>query len=956
MLSNKLFAGLIIPLLVFSFKNSSGQKCNRLPGIPNVINFSKDVYGGNSQNWSATQTASGIMAFGNAIGALCFDGSRWEVRPSPSNSLVRSVAASSDGRLYVGGYRQIGYWSGPAYNHYTNLDSLFFKDPSCKEEIWKIIPTSEFVLFQSFSRLFLLYNDGTAAQIVPPHPFIFVHQVNDRLFLPIEGDRMYEIKNRRLVEVPGSEALKKLTIRVMLPFNGNSILLGTDKNGLWLFSEQGELQKINTSASTWLASNSLSCGMRLNTGDYLFATTNNGVLIADNDLQVVQHVNKSNGLQCNTILNATQDCYKNVWLVQEKGIDLLVMNAPLRYVRDPEDMLGTVLHATTWNGKLYLATNHGLFSQKLSGNLNSGSQFEKVKNSDGLAWHVSVWDDQLIIGHEKGTYTLENDQLRKLDDSPGGWDIVRPKINTDYLLQGNYNGLVLLKKNNNGKWTFFRKIKEAEGLPLRNLVQDKMGRIWLKHAKEGIYCLRLDTAMNVKDFKLINETQGVIGNEKPGLVQYNGDIFLTTPDGMKKWDDRAARFIKDTSLKQILGAYWRAPKMIAGDNGDLWAINKRNDICFFVADKNHVLSYPYVVNPKNFSLNYDFEQIVPTSENYYVLCGEEGIATFSNMSYAGSLNTVKPFFLQLLIHKKGGWQELDIENDQKIVIPYGVSQFRLKYAMPVFDRDTRFRYKIQDGGSAQPWSEWTALSEKEFINMRPGDYVFLLETNVNSKSAMVTFTILPPWYWSIYAQIFYLAFLFTGALLTVKWAQNKMRRQKEKIQRKMNEELATQKEQFERAQERVKKAQLERDLELKEKELANSAIGLVKKNEFLEKLRNDLAQVKESNRQMEADAQLNKIIRQINKNIQTEKEDWELFESRFNAIHDGFYQGLLNSYPGLTPQDLKLAACLKMNLTSKEIAPIFNISVKGVELKRYRLRRKLNLSAEQNLTEFFLRL
>lgn len=954
--ARKLSVVFCILIQVFSSKGIVAQKCNRLPGIPNVINFSKDVYGGNSQNWSATQTASGVMAFGNAVGTLCFDGSRWEVRPSPTNSLVRSVASSPDGRLYVGGYRQIGYWSGPGYNRYTSLDSLFFKDPSCKEEIWKIIPTSEFVLFESFARLFLLYNDGTTVQIAPPHPFIFAHQVNDRLFLPIEGDRMYEIKNRRLVEVPGSEVLKNLAIRMMLPFDGNNILLGTEKNGLWLYTAQGELQKVNTSASSWLTLNNLSCGLRLNSGDYLFATTNNGVLLADKDLQTLQYINKLNGLQCNTILNAAEDSYKNVWLAQEKGIDLLVMNSPLRYVRDPADMLGTVLHAVTWNGKLYVATNHGLFCQKLSDNLSTGSQFEKIKNSEGLAWHVSVWDDQLIVGHEKGTYILENDQLKKLDDMPGGWDIIRLKINSDYLLQGNYTGLVLLKKNNNGRWTFFREIKETEGLPLRNILQDKTGRIWLKHAKEGVYYLRLDNAMNVQEFKLVKESQGVSSKVKSGLLQYNEDIFLTTADGMKKWSDRSGRFVTDTSLKQIMGVYWRSPKMISDKKGNLWAINKRNDICFFAADKNRTISYPYVINPKNFALNYDFEQIIPTLDNYYVLCGEEGIATFSNLNYSGAVDAVKPFFSQLLTHKNDDWEERSIDNTQKVVIPYGVSQFKLRYAIPIFDRDIRFRYKIQGARLGQAWSEWTPLAEKEFINMQPGDYTFTLETNTNSRSVLLAFTVLPPWYWSLYARICYLAFLFTGALFAVKWAQKKMRDHKNTIQRKMNEELTVQKEHFERVQERIKKAQLERDLELKEKELANSAIGLVKKNEFLQKLKTDLGQIKDSNRQMEADVQLNKMIRQINKNIQTEKEDWELFESRFNAIHDGFYQHLLKSHPALTPQDLKLAACLRMNLCSKEIAPIFNISVKGVELKRYRLRRKLNLSGEQNLTEFFLRL
>jgi DNA-binding NarL/FixJ family response regulator len=80
-----------------------------------------------------------------------------------------------------------------------------------------------------------------------------------------------------------------------------------------------------------------------------------------------------------------------------------------------------------------------------------------------------------------------------------------------------------------------------------------------------------------------------------------------------------------------------------------------------------------------------------------------------------------------------------------------------------------------------------------------------------------------------------------------------------------------------------------------------------------------------------------------------------VFEMNFNQVHEQFFKKLKADFPELTPGDLKLAAYLKMNLSSKEIAPLLNISIRSVENKRYRLRRKLNLEEEENLTEFMLR-
>ena len=97
---------------------------------------------------------------------------------------------------------------------------------------------------------------------------------------------------------------------------------------------------------------------------------------------------------------------------------------------------------------------------------------------------------------------------------------------------------------------------------------------------------------------------------------------------------------------------------------------------------------------------------------------------------------------------------------------------------------------------------------------------------------------------------------------------------------------------------------------------------------------------------------LNKII---NKGLNHDKE-WTDFNTSFESINKNFYTRLKQAYPDISPNDLKICALIKMNLSIKEMAGILNISPDSVKTARYRLRKKLQLNTEDNLTDFILNL
>ena len=148
---------------------------------------------------------------------------------------------------------------------------------------------------------------------------------------------------------------------------------------------------------------------------------------------------------------------------------------------------------------------------------------------------------------------------------------------------------------------------------------------------------------------------------------------------------------------------------------------------------------------------------------------------------------------------------------------------------------------------------------------------------------------------------------------------------------------------------KLKNEQLSSDMDIKNRELAVSTMSLIKKNELLTLIKNDLKQSSTA----DTSKNIKSVISNITKNI-SEKDSWNVFKEAFDNADTDFLKKVKLAHPSLTPNDLRLCAYLRLNLSSKEIAPLLNISVRSVEIKRYRLRKKMELHHDQGLVEYIL--
>ena len=105
---------------------------------------------------------------------------------------------------------------------------------------------------------------------------------------------------------------------------------------------------------------------------------------------------------------------------------------------------------------------------------------------------------------------------------------------------------------------------------------------------------------------------------------------------------------------------------------------------------------------------------------------------------------------------------------------------------------------------------------------------------------------------------------------------------------------------------------------------------------------------------MDMDSRSRFRLRKLIESHLSADEDWQTYEQAFNQVHDAFFTKLKQKHPQLTTGDLRLASFLRLNLSSKEIASLLGISVRGVENKRYRLRKKLGLPPDANLAAYII--
>ena len=436
-----------------------------------------------------------------------------------------------------------------------------------------------------------------------------------------------------------------------------------------------------------------------------------------------------------------------------------------------------------------------------------------------------------------------------------------------------------------------------------------------------------------------------------GMANYNGKLLYFGDSGILELSKQKKQFQKDSILnKLVLGEdSYLSGKLIEDENHLLWAFTEENMILIAPGKLDNAPQITRVALPLSLRENVvGFENLLHMGNRNYLLGTTNGYILFD-------LDMIKDKESPVNINSIGKSKL----NGNIVYIPVLAKDYKLKsrennlyfsYNVPVYDRFvlTKYQYKLE--GIYDNWSEWTKESNVSFKNLPSGKYTFKVRAKIGNKIASnvasFSFSVDKPWYASVWMKLVYIILFVILLLLINRFYRMSYIRHKEKIDMEAKKELALMKLENEKEIINLKNDNLNSEMEAINLELASTTIAIVKKNELLNTIKYKL------NQEMD-NPSVKSALKIIDENLEG-NTDWTTFQKAFDNTDRDFLKKLKELHPLLTPSDLKLCAYLRLNISSKEIAPLLNISAQSVEIKRFRLRKKMDLGHEQNLTEYIL--
>jgi ligand-binding sensor domain-containing protein/DNA-binding CsgD family transcriptional regulator len=924
-------------------------------GLPFINNYPKTLYNASNQNWSVTQCSKGFMYFGNNDGLLEFDGHSWQLFPLPNNSIPRSVLAVGE-TIYAGAFEEIGYFErgthgGMEYHSLTHLIPMAFRS---FDEVWRIHQTSREVIFQSYRSAFI-YDGNRIRVLEPPTDFSLSYLVRDRLYIIDRERGLMGLTGQVLEPLSNDPVFSRNEIRGILPFNNGRIIIGTNNEGLFLFDGK-ELTPWDIPLNQFLRRYNLFSALQLSNGYYVFGTVQNGVYIASPDGAVVQHINRFRGLQNNTVLGLFEDSRHNLWLGLDNGIDFIELNSPISLL-DHNFGLESTYASIVFEGKLFAGTNQGLYVMdldKLDAPDLPAKSFELVPGTEGQVWNLQEVNGELFCAHNFGAFLVNGKTARKLSDQSGYWYFIPHKGSADTIVAGTYNGLSWFSREQ-GQWQYQGELGGFSESS-RSMLQDHDGSIWISHGYRGLFRVTPSRDLQVVEaVKLFGPAENLPAELPYNLQWLNNELVVTTRSGVFRFDQASNAFRRHSLWENVFRQADFLDKLHQDQAGNIWYFTNTAMGVYRLLENGTYQDIHTPFQRINSMLLPAFESILIMDHQNVFIGSQNGLIHY-DASVIKDQGIPEPVYIREVVFQgKDGHmvmsdpeQETETGAAARLDIPHASNSVIFRYASPSFEETGRFAYRLL--GFEENWSPWESVNFKEYTNLREGDYVFQVKAlnayHTESPPASFSFTVKPPLHRSTFAYIIYsllLIFLIAGNII---YWRRRMRRTSQ--HERSRHQLNLQQQQLAFREESLKSA-----MGHKTRELANTTMHLIQKNKVLTSIRDQLSELVRTSKDEEERYRVQGLIKKINRDLKNEKHR-EVFDDYFDEVHQDFVARLRERYPDLSPKELRLCAYLRMNLSTKEIAPLMNISVRGVEISRYRLRKKLLLPREENLLDFIL--
>lgn len=938
-------------------------------GFVPVRNFGSTAYGSGAQNWECVQDSIGRVYVANRDGLLTFDGARWRRYTLPNFTTVRSLMYEQEtGRLYTGGSAEFGYFVPDSLSGELTYVSLSAGLPELHpplSEVWKIVKSNGRIWFQSDYHLLCL-DKGTLQCHNAKSRISRTSQLGNLAFVALDNGSILRIDGSDISPIGGTGNLAGKKIITMLPFDGGtSMLIGTSVDGLFIY-DGVSAEPFDCDINRFLKDNQLFSAARQ--GDsYVFGTVNRGAVVKNFATGQVDYINKESGLQNNTVLSAYFDRAGNLWLSLDNGLDYAVYNTPVTNLTGPMNPIGAGYVSLRKGDRVYFGTNQGLYSAPYPFR-SAPSPMTFRQEAKGQVWSITEHGECMFVATDAGIFVKEGSEaLYRVGGASGTMRVLPLAGMADKALASTYQRFHLLEKDG-GRWVDRGQIEGYDDIA-GDFIQDRQGNIWLPHWRKGIYRLRYNPESNRFDrSRLFSDADGLPDNDNNTVALYKGRVIVSTSSGFYQYDPLTERLAPDKELDGIFRPEDRGSLKVLSDSAIAVLQNSGIDLAL-LGDNGS-----YTVDTTSFkamtgSIIPGFSHLNLIDGTQLLVSTQDGFWTIDTRHASQASSTPHPFISTIhanrdsLIYRAAPDGSAPAE---PLSLPYSLNSLRFDFACPEYRSAGAVEFSSYLENYDRDWTPFSDEASREYTRLPEGDYALHLRS-LNTRTGQTEETIfklrvLPPWYKTGMAKSVYLILVALG-LFTIYWL---LRRWTSKTRKDLEQKKEQELQEVRRRAEQeslvkdyeiatLKSEQLELDIKHKSQELSSTTMSLIKKNEILREIAAKLAKIQELSATdigaPAAQRMLSKIQNSIEENISRD-DDQKTFNKNFDIVYANYTQRLMELHPNLSASDKRLCCYIKMGLSSKEIAPLANISHKSVEMARYRLRKKIGLPPDASLTAY----
>ncbi len=774
-------------------------------GHPNITNYSSKHYKASPQNWAISQDQRGVMFFGNNEGVLEFDGYRWKSYKVANESAIRSLAVADNGFIYVGGVDEFGVLKPDRQGvlNYKSLVDEFNISRKNLGDVWKTHAASDGVYFMTNQKLF--HYDGHRLKVWESESaFQSAYLVEGEYYINQLGIGLCILDNDSIKSLPHVGHFRNKRIYDIVPYEKDQMLVLTGESGIFSFYRRTKSNlidevkiKLNVSVGNLQPYNgNLLPGHLLAIG-----TWGHGLILTDSSGDLIQEVNFKAGLQDEVINAQFLDQQGNIWLALSNGISKVSFRNGLAKFGKQVNLKETIEDIETFEDKLFVATHTGVYYWKSSG---KQGMFEKLQGIDEECWRLlSVrisGQNKLLIAENNGLYEYSEKGGVKLIYSCFPWSMHQSLVHPNKIFVGLDNGLQAIEWVN-GKWIIQEEIKGVNE-SVFSIVELRKNQLWLGTLKSGVLKLEIshsaESNLDHRDVKRYDTTYGLPEGDV-FVANAKSKVLFGTSEGIFEYDGNEDKFKKSErfSPNEIRIVH----RMKEDWNGNLWII----------AYKDNQYSYGFIdsengefVRKPLLPVAHEIVHAVHFDEkaNKIWLGGPDGLYhidpsqnRFDSTQYPVVIRRITLNDDSLLFAGAFANDSLDaiqmMQSSSKIDIPYSYNALTFEFASTYYYKSEQNIYQYKLVGFNDTWSPWTNERKAVFTNLKEGTYSFVVKSknayNEESISSPYSFTILSPWYRTIWA---YLGYAVVGGLFVWMVVVLYTRRLKDIIKEKTSEVVA----------------------------------------------------------------------------------------------------------------------------------------------------------------------